>query len=386
MSLKLSNGLFVLTTRGVPANRATNFVLDTNVIHDLVSWANLDRRQKEGNRRINNGLETLDFLQKQKSRWILWQIGALERSWTQINDQGIDARDLRKINGRKFEEAGRIIEKINSASEEEMHIWKMANRVSKIPPIDLQSWKSRLHISADFEYENYKEMAVYVSGLWLGILLLMESLEALKGGESFDELSASYHSWLDSIFSLGVATNGDMFLIAELCFFGGTIAHSYYEGSYVGKKIVKTRLSGKDIIKWKDWKNDPMAKIKISRNVAFDLLCFHVKNFMDIGTNPFSGTPIPEPRREYAILTRDKAMNAINNHMKTVGIHRGRPERYYKPAEDSPFINEYHPVLRFMRDSAFDKSSPTYRERDLPDLDELMDTLEKLISGYFQGV
>ncbi len=39
---------------------------------------------------------------------------------------------------------GRIIEKNNSVSEEEMHIWKMANRVSKIPPIDLQSWKSRL--------------------------------------------------------------------------------------------------------------------------------------------------------------------------------------------------------------------------------------------------
>lgn len=364
MPLKLGH-YFVVTNPETPLNEVSGFLLDANFVGQFYDWFLATKPDEVTTQKL---VPILNLIREK--RLIHWQFGALERAWAWQEIKEVNSSNFSRINPSLFQRIGLAFETILYATDTDYKNWTSISRDFSIP--FARSAKSQ-PVAKKLTREEASDFFQVVAPGWIAVLLLMHFENRIHPEASIEELTELFLEWRRAVRATGAPDSSEVLLIGELFFFGGTISGNYYEENYLGEPKNFREFDRKNLLKIDSWL--PVGKVKIARNIAFDLALLNIQHFYRFGIKQREHSLVRVPRETIAIVTGDHGLAVISQQFGPAFEVPGKlPARIHYHPENSRFRRE-RPIEDLQLLSNFSFRPP----QDLPRQDQLGKPLKDLI-------
>jgi len=364
MPLKFGH-YYLVTNPETPLPEITGLILDTNFVGRFYEWFLATNPDPQV---VEDLLPILRLIREK--RLVLWQYGALEKSWAWQDVKEVNSQNYSRINPHLFRRIGHAIETILFASEEDFSSWTAPNRNFSIP--FSKEIKSPI-VREPLSKEDAKAYFQVVAPAWIATLLLMDFQSKITPELSIEALTELFLEWRGAVRATGAPDTSEVILIGELFFFGGSISGNYYEDNYLEKPRDFPLFDAVKLLKIDSWKT--VGKAKIARNIAFDLALLELQHLSRFGIRQGENSISKVNPEKMAIVTGDKGIAVIAQQFgPVVEIPNYLPARIHTHPANSRFRLE-----RPLEDLKLLYKFPHRPPQDLPRRDQLGKPLEELL-------
>lgn len=285
----------------MPEYRIQTLILDTNCIGTIYKWATDSKDVPTA--RI---LPILELIRSGKSVEVLY--GAMESSWTFEKGKPVSRSnfDLAKLSDFKYKVIA--IDTIKRASNQQFQSWIETTGRKSIAFLPIEETRLKNFVSDE---ASYRELLQSTAQEWVLTLLLFKHLMPLWDSQSFVERFEGFRNWVLDSAGKGVARSQTITSLALIAFFGGEIHETFFIRGI--KERQKGKVFNRDmILKRREW--DEYGVSRVARNLALDAVQIRERNKFQSGVmqSPYGLDMVSFPRENTAIVTGDRAMNAIH--------------------------------------------------------------------------
>jgi hypothetical protein len=314
MSIRISDDFFLITHPEMPEYKIQTLILDTNCVGMVYKWAT-------GSKDVPTSkiLPVLELIRSGRSIEITY--GAMESSWAFEKAVPVTRAnfDLAKLSNFRYSVLA--IDTIKNSTNQQFNSWIGSSGRESIAflPSELTRLKN---FTGDEGI--YRELLQSTAQEWVLFLLLLRHLKPIWNSVDFDELLEGFKNWVNEINEMRIGMSHMVTYLALHGFFGGVIhEHFFLRGK---KERQKGKVFNRELVlKRQDW--DEYGLARIARNLALDAVHFRERNKFQSGViqSPY-GLEVATFRGENtAIVTGDRAMNAIHCQIKAALPVKGQP-------------------------------------------------------------
>lgn len=366
MPIKLGN-YYLVTNPETPLQEIDGLMFDTNFIGNFYDWFLSTNPEPTVTRDL---VPILKIMREKKV--VHWQYGALERSWAWQDIQDVDSQNYNRINPHLFRRIGLAIETILFASANDFEQWISPERSFSIP---FKKEGVSFPVVEGMSKIEASELVQAISPAWISILLLMNYQNLVKDEMPLKNLIELFLKWRGETRATGAPDTSEVVLIGELFFFGGSISGSFYLENYLRPPSKFEEFNSRNLLKLDLW--DKLGKVKVARNISFDLALLHVQHLFRFGLRQGESAILYVRPEKMAIVTGDKGLAVLAQQFKKAfQTPLGFPARIHRHPQNSRFLQE-----RSVGDLNQLAPFPFRAPEDLPRRDKLNKVLESIIES-----